>query len=73
MIAPFEYRHLRAFARIHIASGLIFVAVAALTLEFGGSDWKAYGWAFAFLAVAAANLGVAYWELKIVGSEASRN
>ncbi len=72
IIAPFEYRHLRAFARVRIISGFALVAFAGLTLGFGGSDWKAYGWAMAFLALAAGNWGFAYWELNIARSEASR-
>jgi hypothetical protein len=71
MIAPFEYRHLRAFVRVRIVSGIALVVFAGVTLAFGGSNWKAYGWAMAFLALAAGNWGCAYWEQRIARSEAS--
>jgi len=41
MIAPFEYRHLRAFVRVRIVSGIALVVFAGVTLAFGGSNWKA--------------------------------
>ena len=72
IISPWEYRHLRAFARVRIAAGIFLVGCGALTLSFGGNDWKTYGWAMAFLAAAAANLAFAYWELSIAGSAAAR-
>ncbi len=72
IIAPWEYRHLRAFARVHIAGGLVAAVLGIVTLSFGGNDWKTYGWAMGFLAVAAANLAFAYWETRIARSEDSR-
>ena len=42
-----------------------------VTLAFGGSDWKTYGWTMAFLAAAVANLAFAYWELSIARSDAA--
>jgi hypothetical protein len=71
IISPWEYRHLRAWARVRVASGVVLVALGLATLSFGGSDWKTYGWTMAFLAPAAANLAFAYWELRIARSAAA--
>ena len=68
IIAPWEYRHLRAFARVRVVSGIGAAGLGVVTLAFGGKDWKTYGWTLAFLAVGAANLAFAYWELTIVRS-----
>lgn len=51
IIAPWEYRHLHAFARVRIASGFVAAGLGVVTLAFGGNDWKTYGWTLAFLAV----------------------
>jgi hypothetical protein len=72
IIAPWEYRHLRAIARVRIVGGIVVAGCSVLVLAFGGSDWKAYGWAIAFGVLAAANLAFAGWELSIARSEASR-
>jgi hypothetical protein len=72
IISPCEYRHLRGFARVRIASGMVLVGLGIVTLSFGGNDWKTYGWTLAFLALAAANLAFAYWELSIARSAAAR-
>jgi hypothetical protein len=72
IISPCEYRHLRGFARLRIASAMVLVGLGVVTLSFGGSDWKTYGWTLAFLAVAAANLAFAYWELSIARSAVTR-
>lgn len=68
IIAPWEYRHLRGFATVRIASATILAALGFVTLAFGGNDAKTYGWALAFLAAAAAHLAFAAWELSIVRS-----
>lgn len=68
IIAPWEYRHLRGFARVRIASALVLTSLGLITLSFGGDDAKTYGWTFAFLAAAAAHSAFAYWELSIAGS-----
>jgi hypothetical protein len=73
IISPWEYRHLRAWARVRIVSTIVLVALGVVTLSFGGNDWKTYGWAMAFLAAAAANGAFAYWELSIARSEASQS
>jgi hypothetical protein len=71
IIAPYEYRHLRAFANVRIASATLLACLALLTLAFGGTDGKTYGWALAFLAAGAAHLAFAFWELNIVRSTAA--
>lgn len=70
VISPWEYRHLRGWAQVRIASGIALSGLGLVTLVLGGSDWKTYGWTMAFLAAAAANLAFAYWELNIARSAA---
>ena len=72
IISPWEYRHLRAWARVRIASGLVLVGLGVVTLSLGGNDSKTYAWTIAFLAAAAANSAFAYWELSIARSAAAR-
>jgi hypothetical protein len=72
IIAPWEYRHLRTFARLRLCGGAVLVCLGVVTLAFGGTDWKTYGWSVAFIAAAAAHLAFAYWELGIVRSSAAR-
>jgi len=69
IIAPWEYRHLRAFARVRIFSGIVLTGLGLVTVAFGGNDWKTYGWAIGFLCAAAAHLAFAYWELNIARSQ----
>jgi hypothetical protein len=73
IISPWEYRHLRAWARVRIASGVVLAGLGIVTLSFGGSDSKTYGWAMACLAAAAAHLAYASWELSIARSAAARS
>jgi hypothetical protein len=73
IIAPWEYRHLRTFARVRSLAAVVAAGCSVLTLAFGGSSWKAYGWAIAFGLLAAANLALAGWELSIARSEASQS
>jgi hypothetical protein len=68
IISPWEYRHLRAWAGVRMASGIVLVGLGLVTLAFGGNDGKTYGWSTAFLAAGAANLAFAYWELSIARS-----
>ena len=70
--SAWEYRHLRAWARVRIVSGFAAAGLCVVTLSFGGTDWKTYGWAMAFLAIAVASWAFAYWELSIARSEASQ-
>jgi hypothetical protein len=44
LIAPWEYRHLRPWAGSRFACGIALVGLGAVTLSFGGNDWKTYGW-----------------------------
>jgi hypothetical protein len=69
LIAPWEYRHLRAFAGVRVAAGSVLAGLSLITLAFGGNDWKAYGWALLWLAMAAAQVSFAYWLLTIARSE----
>ena len=71
IIAPWEYRHLRGWARVRICCGLVLVSLGLATLTFGGTDAKTYAWTLAFLAAAAAQFGVARWFLSIARSEAA--
>jgi hypothetical protein len=72
IISPWEYRHLRAWAGVRMASGIALAGLGVVTVSFGGNDGKTYGWAMAFLAAAAANLAFANWELSIARSAAAR-
>jgi hypothetical protein len=65
IISPIEYRRLRTWGRVRIASGIVLTGLGTVTLSFGGKDRKTYGWATWFLAGAAANLAYGYWELAI--------
>ena len=53
IISPWEYRHLRGWAQVRVASSGVLVGLGVVTLAFGGNDWKTYGWTMAFLAAAA--------------------
>jgi hypothetical protein len=72
IISPWEYRHLRGWARVRITGAVVAGALGLVTLSFGGSDSKTYAWATVFLAIAAANLAFAYWLLSIARSEATK-
>jgi hypothetical protein len=65
LIMPWERRHLRFFARGRMAGGIVSAVCGLLTLSFGGSDRKTYGWAAFFLANAAANIAGGYWQLTV--------
>ena len=72
IISPWEYRHLRAWAGVCMASGVVLAGLGAVTLSFGGNDWKTYGWTMVFLALAAAQFSFTYWELTIARSASPR-
>jgi signal transduction histidine kinase len=65
LIRSWEYRHLRLVAGLRLGAGVVLVGLALVTLSFGGNDLKAFGYAMAFLAAAAANLALGYWDLTI--------
>jgi signal transduction histidine kinase len=65
LIRSWEYRHLRFWAGVRIGAGIVSVGLGVVTLSFGGSDWKTYGWTMAFVAAGAANLAFGYWDLNI--------
>jgi hypothetical protein len=65
IISPVEYRHLRAWGRVRIASAVVLTGVGVVTLSFGGNDRKTYGWTIWFLGSAAANAAFGSWELSI--------
>jgi hypothetical protein len=72
IIAPWEYRHLRGWAGVRIAAGIVLVGLGAVTLFGGSFSTKAVGWAMLFLAGAAAELLFAAWELAIARSASAR-
>jgi hypothetical protein len=67
LIAPWEYRHLRAFAAMRIAGGSAAAAAGVVCLSYGG-----YGWAAFFLVLAALNLVGGSWFLAIARSAPAR-
>jgi hypothetical protein len=72
LIAPWEYRHLRAFARVRIAAGIVLAGLGAVTLFGGSFSTKAVGFAALFLVAAAGSFSIAAWELAIVRSAPPR-
>jgi hypothetical protein len=71
LIAPPEYRHVRAFGITRVVGGIVATAVGVACLSYA-----AYGWAAFFFVVAALDLPAGWWELTIARSrnyrEASR-
>ncbi len=72
-IAPWQYRHLRAWAGVHIGAAIVLAGLGIVTLFAGGHDWATYGWTAVFLAAAVAAYSFAYWELAIARSQAARS
>ena len=68
VIARYEFRRLRTFARVHLGAGVFLILCGALTAAVGG-----YGWAAFFLAIAAVNLAYGFWEIRIVRSTVPRS
>src|SRR5579862_9072388 len=60
LIAPLEYRHLRAFGITRVVGGVVATAVGIACLAYA-----AYGWAAFFLVVAALDLPAGWLELTI--------
>jgi hypothetical protein len=72
IIPRFEFRRLRAMARVRIAVGTVLVGLGVVTLSFGGNDWKTYGWTAFWLVLAALQFSVGYWYLAIIRSAPTR-
>jgi hypothetical protein len=71
IISPWEYRHLRGWARVRISTGIVLACLGAVTLSFGGDDRKTFAWTAAFVLAAAAQWAYAAWELRIARSTAA--
>lgn len=67
LIAPYEFRHLRAFGITRIAGGSVAGAAGVICLSY-----RVYGWAALFLAIGALNLAGGYWYLAIDRRSSSR-
>jgi len=67
LLAPFEYRHIRAFGLLRIAGGSVAAVAGLICLAYGVLGWAAF-----FLVLAAANLAGGYWELTIARSASAR-
>jgi len=63
LIAPWEYRHLRAFAVTRLAGGSVAAAAGSVCLSY-----SAYAWAAFFMVIAALNLVGGYWYLTVARS-----
>ena len=71
MIPRFEFRRLRAMARVRIAVGTLLVGLGVITLVGGSFTAVAITWAAFFLVLAALQFSVGYWYLAIVRSAPS--
>ena len=67
LIAPWEYRHLRAFGVTRIAGGGVAAGGGVVCLSY-----RVYGWAAFFLVVGGANLAGGYWYTTIARSAPRR-
>ncbi len=72
IIIPCEYRHLRFWARVRIAAGIVLVGLGAVTLVGGSLTTEAVGWTALWLVLAALQFSVAYWFLTIARSAPAR-
>ena len=72
LIYPLEYRHLRAFAGVRIAAGIVLAGLGAVTLFGGSFTANAAGFAALFLVAAAGSFSFAAWELAIARSASPR-
>ncbi len=72
LIAPWEYRHLRAWAGVRIAAGIVLAGLGAVTLFGGSFTTIAVGWAALFLAAATVQFLFAAWLLAIARSASPR-
>jgi len=67
LIAPWEYRHLRAFAITLLAGASIALAAGSVCLSYA-----AYAWAAFFMIIGALNLGGGYWYLTLARAAPAR-
>jgi hypothetical protein len=67
MIAPWEYRHLRAFGVTRVVGGSLGAAAGIVCLSY-----RAYGWAAFFLILGGLNVSGGYWYLTIARSPSPR-
>ena len=72
IIPRFEFRRLRAMARVRIAAGAVLVGLGAITLVGGSFTAKASAWAAFFLVLAALQFSVGYWYRAIIRSAPPR-
>ncbi len=72
ILVPWEYRHLRGFARVHIGAGIVLTGLGAVTLVGGSFTTEAVGWTAFWLVLAAVQFSFAYWELTIARSAPPR-
>jgi hypothetical protein len=66
ILAPWEYRHLRPFAALHIIGGTVALVLGAIVLSLVTDAWLILG--VFWIVVAAVNYAVGYWELTIAES-----
>jgi hypothetical protein len=67
VIPPWEFRNLRAWARVHIGAGLAKAIVGFVLLSL-----HAYGWAALFLVAGMVAYALGYWEISIARSAPAR-
>ena len=72
IIPHFEFRHLRAMARVRIAVGTVLVGLGVITLVGGSFKPVAIAVAAFFLVLAALNLAGGCWYLTIARSASAR-
>ena len=72
IISPWEYRHLRFWAKVRIGAGIVLAGLGAVTLVGGSFTPAAVGWAMLFLAAAAGSFAWAAWDLAIARSASAR-
>jgi hypothetical protein len=65
-LAPWEYRHLRPFAALHIVGGTVALVLGGIVLSLVTNAWLILG--VIWMVVALANYAVAYWMLSIAES-----
>src|ERR1700728_745102 len=69
VITPWEYRHLRGFAQLRVAGGIVAAILGLIVVAAAGNAWVIFG--ALLLLVALANFAFAYWELSIARSESA--